>query len=210
VPIRVIADDSDWALAESLFREALVTHRRALGETHPVVATRLNSLSRALVEQGRLDEAAGALQPALDVARPRSDVIISWSRSTRSTSHPCTCAKDRAAAEALAREGLRIRTLAPGLVPSRRRTFIEDDWSVGATKSLLGAALVALGRFSDAETTLLDALHDLEATPSASRRDLTKTVTRLIQLYMRPGWTPERAAMYRAMLGAHRLSLFSS
>jgi hypothetical protein len=47
---------------------------------------------------------------------------------------------DAATAETLAREGLRIRSLAPDLVPSRRRMFVEDDWTVGATERVLGAA----------------------------------------------------------------------
>ncbi|HZF73420.1 MAG TPA: hypothetical protein VEZ51_08305, partial [Gemmatimonadaceae bacterium] len=106
---------------------------------------------------------------------------------------------DPAAAETLAREGLRIRALAPGLVPSRRRTFIEDDWSVGGTKSLLGAAPAARGRFAEAESVLLDALRDLKAMPSPPRRDITDTVVRVIQLYEAWG-LPERAAAYRASL----------
>ena len=106
---------------------------------------------------------------------------------------------DPAAAETLAREGLRIRALAPGLVPSRRRTFIEDDWSVGGTKSLLGAALAARGRFAEAESVLLDALRDLKAMPSPPRRDITDTAVRVIQLYEAWG-LPERAAAYRASL----------
>jgi serine/threonine protein kinase/tetratricopeptide (TPR) repeat protein len=196
----VAASRADYASAESLFRQALVTHRRALGDTHPIVATTLNSLSRVLVERGRYDEAAAALQSALDIARPAlggdHQLVAIYTINLASVQ---LARKDPAASEALAREGLRIRALAPGLVPSRRRTFIEDDWSVGATKSLLGAALVALGRFSEAETALLDALHDLKATPSATRRDVTNTATRLIQLYEAVG-TPARAATYRALL----------
>jgi triphosphoribosyl-dephospho-CoA synthetase len=48
-----------------------------------------------------------------------------------------------AQAEALLRDALRIRSRAPGVVPSRRRTLPEDDWSPDATKNLLAAALVA-------------------------------------------------------------------
>jgi Tetratricopeptide repeat len=62
-----------------------------------------------------------------------------------------------ASAEALLREGLRIRAQAPNVVPSRRRTFREDDWSIAAAKSLLGAALAALGRDDEAEAVLVDA-----------------------------------------------------
>ena len=75
--------------------------------------------------------------------------------------------KEPAAAEALLREGLRIRARRPAIVPGRRRTLLDDDWSVGATKSLLGAALVEIGRYEEAETLLLEARRDLEAMPAA-------------------------------------------
>ena len=60
-------------------------------------------------------------------------------------------------AESLLRDGLRIRSQAPGMVPSRRRTLPSDDWSLGAAKSLLGAALLSLHRYEQAETVLLEA-----------------------------------------------------
>lgn len=196
----VAASRGDYAAAESLFRQALATHRRALGDMHPVVAMTLNSLSRVLVEQRRYTEAVAALQSALDIARPalgRDHQLVAIYTINLASVH--LKRNDPAAAEALAREGLRIRALAPGLVPNRRRTFLEDDWSIGGTKSLLGGALVALARFPEAEAVLLDALHDIKATTSGSRRDVTNTVSRLIQLYEAWG-TPDRAAKYRVLL----------
>ncbi|MEO7273976.1 MAG: hypothetical protein ABI211_18415 [Vicinamibacterales bacterium] len=43
----------------------------------------------------------------------------------------------------------------------------EDDWSIGAARSLLGAALTDLRRYSDAEAQLLLARRELEAMPGA-------------------------------------------
>src|SRR6185295_4296946 len=63
----------------------------------------------------------------------------------------------------LLREGLRIRALAPQLVPNRRRIFPEDDWTIGATRSLLGVSLTALARYGEAETVLLEARRDASA-----------------------------------------------
>ncbi|HMF95838.1 MAG TPA: serine/threonine-protein kinase [Vicinamibacterales bacterium] len=196
----VAASKGDYAGAESLFRRALATHRRALGNSHPITAATLNSLSRVLVEQGRYQEAAAALEDALEIARPAlgpdHQLVAIYTLNLASVD---LARRDPAAADALVREGLRIRALAPGLVPSRRRTFEQDDWSVGRAKSLLGAVLAARGRFSDAESTLLDALHDLEAMSSPPRRDIADTVMRLIQLYDNRG-LGERAAAYRAAL----------
>ena len=80
-------------------------------------------------------------------------------------------------------------------MPGRRRTLLGDDWSVGATKSLLGAALTALARYDEAETMLLDARKDSDALPRASGRDTKLNVTRLIDLYDAWG-KPGRAAEY--------------
>ena len=99
------------------------------------------------------------------------------------------------------REALRIRSQVPGVVPGRRRTFIDDDWSVGATRSLLGASLVALRRYAEAEAVLLAARRELEAAPSPRRRDVTATISRLVDLYVAWG-KPETASVYRALLAS--------
>ena len=193
----VTAEKGDRASAESLFRKVMDTHRKALGETHPLVAVTLNSLSRVLRDEGRYDEAAAALQSALDIARPtlgsEHQLVAIYTINLGSVQ---LARKQPAAAEALLREGLRIRSLSPHLVPNRRRIFPEDDWSIGATKSLLGASLIALGRYGEAETTLLDAYRDLEAMSPPPRRDVDATIARLLELYEAWG-KPRRAAIYR-------------
>src|SRR5262249_23098974 len=145
-------------------------------------------------------EAAAALEGALAIARPalgRDHQLVAIYTSNLAAVQ--LARKDAVAAEALAREALRVRSLAPGLVPSRRRTFVEDDWSVGATKSLLGAALVALGGVPGGEARRRRAPDDLRAMPAPPRREITDTTVRLIQLYDAWG-VPERAATYRAAL----------
>ena len=69
-------------------------------------------------------------------------------------------------------------------MPNRRRIFPEDDWSVGATKSLLGASLTALARYSEAEAVLLEARRDLEALSPSPGRDVQATIARIIDLYV--------------------------
>ena len=181
-------------------------HRKALGERHPLVAVTLNSLSRILRDQGRYDEAAAALEAALDIARPalgnEHQLIAIYTINLASV---YLARGQPEAAEPLLREGLRTRALAAQLVPNRRRIFPEDDWSVGATRSLLGAALTGLARYSEAETVLLEARRELDALPSAPRRDVDATVTRLIDLYSVWG-QPDKAAQYRALLGSARAS----
>ena len=196
----VTAARGDRASAESLFRTVMEHHRKALGDRHPLVAVTLNSLAHVLREQRRYDEAAAALEGALNIARPvlgtDHQLVAIYSINLASVH----LARGRAAAaEPLLREGLRIRTRSPELVPNRRRIFPDDDWSVGATKSLLGATLTAMARYSEAETMLLEARRDLDALPAPLPRDVDATITRFVDLYV--AWDkPAKAADYRRLL----------
>ena len=186
--------------AELVLRQVLADQRKALGERHPIVATTLNTLSHVLTYQQRFDEAASALQDALGIARAaldRDNQLIAI--YTINLGEVRLGQKDAAAAEALLREGLRLRAAAPGIVPMRRRTLPQDDWSVGATKSLLGASLTAQARYDEAEAVLLDARRDLESLRPFRDADMKATLTHLIDLYVAWG-KPDAAATYRALL----------
>jgi tetratricopeptide (TPR) repeat protein len=196
------ATRSDFPSAESMFRQVLESHRKALGDRHPILATTLNNLSRVLREQKRSDEAAAALQDALDIARAAfggdHQLVAIYSINLASL----RLTQERpAAAEALLREALRVRVRSPQLVPGRRRTFLEDDWSIGATRSLLGASLVGLARYDEAEAVLLEARRDLDALPRPHDRELKATLARLAGLYDAWG-KPDKASEYRALLGS--------
>ena len=190
----------DDAGAEAMLRRALDIARRTLGERHPIVATTLNSLSHVLVAQGRIEDAAAAQQDALAIARPAlgndHQLVAIYAINLASIQ----MARHQAvAAEELLRDALPIRARAPGLVPSRRRTISDDDWSVATTKALLGASLVAQRRYADAEAILLDAHRDLDRQSGSSARDVKATITGLVQLYEAWG-KGEAAATYRARL----------
>ena len=198
----VVAAKGDGTSAESLFRSAMDIHRKALGENHPLVAVTLNSLSHVLRDQKRNAAAVTALEEALRIARPalgNDHQLIAIYTLNLASVH--LAMGEAEAAEPLAREGLRIRLLSPQMVPNRRRIVSDDDWSIGAAKSLLGATLIARARYSEAEAVLLDARRDLEALPSPARRDVHATLRRLVDLYA--AWRkPEEAARYRALLAS--------
>jgi tetratricopeptide (TPR) repeat protein len=194
----IAASRGDYGGAESQLRQVLALQRKAPGAQHPNVASTLNTLSRVLGHSQRYDEAAAALREALDIARARLGAdhpLVAIYSINAGAIH--LARRDPAAAEPLLREGLRVRSLAPGIVPARRRTFLDDDWSIGATKSLLGAALGGLRRHDEAEAMLLDALRELESSPNARRADVTATVARLAELYSRWG-KHAVAAAYRS------------
>jgi serine/threonine protein kinase/tetratricopeptide (TPR) repeat protein len=190
----------NYAGAESMLRQSMVRARQALGERHPTLAPVLNNLGRILLADGKHDEAASALRDALSIAVPAFG-----------SDHPLTAIykinlasvhlarNEAAAAEPLLRQALAVRSRAPGLVPTRRRTLPEDDWSVAATRSLLGAALVALKRYDEAEAVLLEARRELSAAPGPQRLEEAETITRLIRLYNAWG-RPERAAALQTLL----------
>jgi hypothetical protein len=77
----------------------------------------------------------------------------------------------------------------------------EDDWSLGAARSLLGACLLAERRYPDAEDVLLDARRQLEALPASGGTEMKVVLARLIELYVAWG-KPDRAAAFRAQLGS--------
>ena len=198
----IAAAGGDLRAAEAQFRQVLAMQRKTPGERHPVVATTLNSLAHVLMQTGRHAEAVSALQTALGIVRPvlgaQHQLVAIYSINLGAALIADHHAAD---AEPLLREALRVRAQVPSVVPSRRRTFIEDDWSVGATRSLLGASLVALRRYEEAEAMLLEARRDLEAAVPARRRDVTATISRLVDLYVAWG-KPETASVYRALLAS--------
>src|SRR5262245_9665059 len=134
----IVAARGDDRTAEAMLRQALATQRQTLGERHAVVAATYNSLSRVLLRQNRYDEAASALQSALDIAGfalgPDHPLVAIYSINLAAVQLERRTPAAAASAELLLRDGLRVRSLAPNVVPTRRRTFAEDDWSVGATK----------------------------------------------------------------------------
>jgi eukaryotic-like serine/threonine-protein kinase len=188
--------------AETVLRRVLAMQRASLGPTHPVVATTLNNLAHVLATIGRVDEAGQALEEALDILRPSlgsDSQLVAIYTINRAALH--VAQRQPREAEILLREGLRIRTQAADVLPSRRRTIAEDDWSVGAIRSVLGATLVALGKYPEAETVLLQARQDLETAPVRRPEDIRATLSRLVELYAAWG-KADAAATYRALLAS--------
>jgi serine/threonine protein kinase/tetratricopeptide (TPR) repeat protein len=198
----ITAMRGDAAAAEPLLRRALAMQRQAFGNNHPVVAATLNSLSRVLLEQRRYDDAAAAESEAAAIATsslgPDHQLFAIYTINLAAVH---VAAGEPAAAEPLLREGLRIRSRAPGIVPTRRRTRAEDDWSVGGARSLLGEVLTKLRRFPEAETTLLEARRELESLPAMGGAEMKIAYSRLVDLYFAWG-RPARAASFRALLGS--------
>ena len=194
----IAAARGDLNGAEFQLRQSLGMLQKALGEQHPVVAPALNSLAHVLAWQGRYDEAAAVMQHALDNIRPSLGANHQTVAIYTLTLGAIQMARRQPRlAEPLFRDGLRVRALTPTIVPSRRRTVREDDWSLAATKSALAGALMAQARFADAEPLLLDARRELDLSSAARADDIKLTTARLIDLYSDWG-KPDQAAAWRA------------
>jgi eukaryotic-like serine/threonine-protein kinase len=191
------ATRGDYASAEGELRTALAMQRKGLGGRHPLVAITLNNLAHVLVALHRPGEAAAALDEALDIVRPALGsehqlvAIISINRGAVYLAQ-----NQPREAESLLRPALQLRSRAPGVVPNRRRAFVDDDWSIGATRSLLGASLAGLQRFDEAESMLLAARRDLEEAPGTRPEQIAITVDRIRNLYIAWGKS-DRVAAYR-------------
>jgi hypothetical protein len=147
----------DAAGAEAQFRSILPRAYKALGKGHPTIAAIQNSLARSLRQQGKYEDAAAPLQEALQIVGaahgPEHPLVGIYSANLGSV---YLALQRPGLAEPLLRKAVDIRSRFPGVVPSRRRTLPEDDWSVGDTRRLLGGALTALARHDEAQAVLLD------------------------------------------------------
>jgi hypothetical protein len=80
---------------------------------------------------------------------------------------------DGAEAEPLLRQSLAVRV----------KVYAENDWRVGVTRSLLGAALTDLHRYAEAESQLLEAKRILKDVPGPQGREAKATAARLSALH---------------------------
>jgi tetratricopeptide (TPR) repeat protein len=176
----------DFARAESEFRHAFAIREQGPAANLTVNHATLANFSAALREQGKYDEAAQAIEQALEVSKPLG------------VDHPAQAtyklylariqiARHRAIeGEQLAREAL-LR---------REQLFDNGDWRIGSAKSVLGEALTALGRYREAEPLLLDAHATVKDGPGVQGREAKATRQRLVALYEAWG-RPDAAAPYR-------------
>ena len=198
----IAATHGDAAGAASQLRQVLTLQRKSLAAHHPVIAATLNSLGRVMLELRRYGEAVPALQEALAIARsslrPDHQLAAIYSINLGAVH---LASGDARTAEPLIREGVRLRELAPTVVPTRRRTRLEDDWSLGGARGLHGVSLMKLGRYAEAEAALLDARRELEALPGSGGAQMKVAISRLVDLYFAWG-KPATAASFRALLGS--------
>ena len=127
--------------AEAELLTALEVQRETVGPRHPTVALTLNALGHVQAARGRHRQALATMRTAIDVAGAslgQTHQLVAIFTLNAGALH--LALGERTDAEQLLREGLRLRALAPDVVPSRRRTLPEDDWTLDGARRALASA----------------------------------------------------------------------
>jgi serine/threonine protein kinase/tetratricopeptide (TPR) repeat protein len=177
----------DAVAAEALLRESLAVHRRVFGPTQTEYAITLNGLASAIEAQGRLAEAQPLFEEALGIARvqlgdqhPRvAGIMLNLARVQ------------------LARgQGAGTEEVLRTVLSVRQSTYKEGDWRIAQAKSLLGASLLAQGRYAEAEPLMVAAADALKPVAGLQNRERLANRRRLATLYDKQG-RREQADVYR-------------
>ncbi len=164
--------------AEVHLREALRIRRLHYGDEHTRVAAVLDLLGRVVAAQGRREEARTLYDEALRIRRRRYGENDHRVATTKKNLSILLAADDPAAAEVLAREALDVlRRLKPG------------SWEVADAESVLGACLLALGRYGEAEPYLVEShvvLTAIRGEEAVYSRDALDRVRKLYELWGKP------------------------
>jgi len=172
--------------AESLYRRALDQRRQLYGsEGHKDLVVSLNNLARLLQRRGRIPEAASYFAEVLE----RLDEVP---RSTRER-----LLRNAAEFHVVAGDGVRAEELAAQALALLEGAPPRLHWRRADVESVLGGALIAQGRYEEAERLLLRS-HILldEQTEGRDRRYVDEARERLVRLY--EAWDrPREAARFR-------------
>jgi serine/threonine protein kinase/Tfp pilus assembly protein PilF len=172
--------------AEGYYRRALDQRRQLYGaKGHKDLIVSLNNLARLLQHRGRLTEAASYFEEILE----RLDEVPWYIQEQllRNAADFYSVAGDGVRAEDLAKQALALLERVPARL----------QWRRADVESVLGEALIAQGRFEEAERRLLQS-HILldEQTQGRDRRYVEEARERLVRLYETWG-RPQEAAKFR-------------
>jgi serine/threonine-protein kinase len=173
--------------AEDAHRRALDIFRKVTAKGAPFIGHALAGLAQAKRGQKQYEEAERFFEEALThyrkaladgherIAKP----LLAWGRMRLERGQP-------AKAEPLLREALHIR----------RAAFPEGHRKTGEARRALSAALTTLGRYEEAESTLLEGYDALRQQRGAQDSRVRAVWEQLVRLYDAWG-KPARASAYR-------------
>jgi len=178
--------------AEQLLRQELAQQRQLFGENYSFLIT-MRNLAKLLQDKGSYREAGALYREALIRGRKLSgDAHQSVGWNLHDLAVLLYLEGQYAEAEKTERQAIDIF----------QKSFKPDQWWIRRSRSHLGACLVKLNRYPEAEEQLLPAYAGLKATFGEQNEDTRKTVSHLIELYEAWG-KPEKADPYRALSHAN-------
>jgi tetratricopeptide (TPR) repeat protein len=161
--------------------------RKLFSNNHPRVARSLNNLGHVLQARGNLKEAEGCYREALSIAtKTLGKDHVEKAIYQRNLASVLVATGKAVEAEPYVRE-------AASIFRAKRPTY----WRTADADSVLGACLVAEGKFQEAESLLLKSYPLLKADPGDGAKHATEARQRIVDLYTAWG-KPEKAAEYRA------------
>jgi serine/threonine protein kinase/tetratricopeptide (TPR) repeat protein len=171
---RLLQAEGKLAEAEPLMREALEMRRKTLPPGHPDTAQSVNNLAVLLQARGDLAGAESLAREALDLRRkalPAGHADIA--QSLVSLASILSAQQHHAEAEPLYGEAIAINDAA----------FGNQSLQSANARLAHGNALVALGRYRDAETDLLAAQQVFSTAPRATPAHQRQAEEALVRLY---------------------------
>jgi eukaryotic-like serine/threonine-protein kinase len=176
--------------AERHLRESLAIRERILAPNHPSIGTTLNNLASTLEHRGRYAEAEALYRRAADIYR-----------ESLGERHRFTAIALANVAQVSYRQGEldEARAMFGEALSILEEVHPEGHQEVSHNRSRLGAVLVGMERFADAEALLLEAHQALESQLGPEHPRTRQAAERIIELYEAWGM-PEDAAPYRQVL----------
>ena len=186
----LLAHQEKYAEAESMYRETLAMRKKSLGEEHANIALNLNELAVLLKAQMRFAEAESLYRESLAM----QERILG-------AEHPDVARTLQGLAMVLIDQGEEVAAESPlrRCIKIRKEALPEGHLLAGMAGNLLGGIMVTQGRYSEAETLLVQSCPIIEASPAASMDTKRKAIEGVIALYQAWG-QPVRAAEWQARL----------
>jgi serine/threonine protein kinase/Tfp pilus assembly protein PilF len=182
-----LRDKGEYDESEQLFHESLTMARRLLGDRHWRVALALANLGALAFDRGDLDRAESWLRESLDIRR-----------DTLGEHHPDCLWTLAALGRVYLKQGQpqRAEPLFTEVVNVARQTLPAGHELIASALQGYGECLTALGRFAEAEATLLESHELLLAAEGPPQESIHRVVNALVELYEAWG-NPDQAAQWR-------------
>ncbi|MGH9849481.1 MAG: tetratricopeptide repeat protein [Blastocatellia bacterium] len=184
----VLKNQGEYDKAEQLLRQELALLRQQFGEGYAQLIT-MNNLANVLREKGNYAEAGVLHRQALQLRR-----------KLLGDEHPSVGANlhDLAVLSYLEGEYVEAEKTERQAIDTFQESLQPDHWRIQRCRSHLGACLIKLKRYREAEEQLLPAYAGLKATRGEQNEFTRQTVSHLIELYEAWG-QPAKAKPYRAL-----------